>query len=136
MLRAQSRMSSNPQIYIAVVDDDESHCRALARLLRLSGMQPVVYSSAEEFLADTKHPQFDCLLLDVQLGGMSGIELQHELAARHVATPIVFVTGLDDAEAREHAASVGAPLLRKTEPGSVLLDAIRRAAEPTIRGRR
>lgn len=129
-------MSSKPQTSIAIVDDDESYGRALARLLRMSGMQPVVYSSAETFLADTRYPQFHCLLVDLQLGGMSGIELQSELAARQVATPIVFVTGHDEPETYERARATGAPLLRKTEPGSALLDAIRRAADPTLRGRR
>ena len=126
-------MSSIANIYIAIVDDDESLCRSLGRLLRASGMQPIIYSSAEAFLADTKHPQFDCLVLDVQLGGMSGIELQRELAARQVATPIIFITAHDDPEAHEQARAAGAfAFFRKTEPGSVLLDTIRRAAAQTI----
>ena len=62
-------MSAPGQTYVAVVDDDESVCRALSRLLRAEGIQPVSYLSAEAFLADTKRPQFDCLVLDIQLGG-------------------------------------------------------------------
>ena len=54
-------------IYIAVIDDDESVCRSFSRLLRAAHFQPISYSSAEAFLADTKHPKFDCLVLDVQL---------------------------------------------------------------------
>ena len=68
-------MSSPSPTYVAVVDDDESVCRSFARLLRASGIQAVTYSSAEAFLADSKRPQFDCMVFDVQLGGMSGIEL-------------------------------------------------------------
>ena len=52
-----------------------------SRLLRAAGMQPISYASAEAFLADTKHPLFDCLVLDVHLGGMSGIELGQRLLA-------------------------------------------------------
>ena len=68
-------MSSTKQIYVAVVDDDENLCRSYGRLLRAADIQPVTYPSAEAFLADTKRPQFDCLVLDIQLGGMSGIQL-------------------------------------------------------------
>jgi FixJ family two-component response regulator len=76
-------------IYIAVVDDDESICRSFSRLLRAAHFQPISYSSAEEFLADTKHPKFDCLVLDVQLLGMSGLELRKRLAAVRDSTPVV-----------------------------------------------
>jgi FixJ family two-component response regulator len=125
-----------PHIYIAIVDDDDSLCRSLGRLLRASGMQPIIYPSAEAFLADTKHPQFDCLLLDVQLGRMTGIELQRELAARQVATPVIFITAHDDPEAHEQAQAAGCiAFFRKTEPGSALLDAIRRVASETGRDR-
>ncbi len=91
-------------------------------------------SSAEAFLADTGHPRFDCLVLDVQLGGMSGIELQRKLAAQKVATPVLFITAHDDPEAREQAQAAGAiAFFRKTEPGSVLLATIRRAAGQTTK---
>ncbi|WP_409559365.1 response regulator, partial [Accumulibacter sp.] len=61
---------------VAVVDDDDELRRSFARLLRASGMQPVTYASAEALLADSMRPQFDCLVLDVQLPGMSGLDLQ------------------------------------------------------------
>ncbi len=85
-------------VYVAVVDDDENLCRSFARLLRAAGMQPITYLSAEAFLADTKHPQFDCLLLDIQLTGTSGLELQRQLAATGKAAPTIFITGHDDPE--------------------------------------
>jgi FixJ family two-component response regulator len=59
-------MSKTTPIYVAVVDDDESLCRSHGRLLRAAGIQPITYASAEAFLADNKHPQFDCLVLDIQ----------------------------------------------------------------------
>ena len=118
-------------VYVGVVDDDESIRRSLARLLRAAGMQPVTFSSAEEFRADVKQPKFDCLVLDVQLPRMSGIELRDQLATEGVATPVVFVTAHDDPRAREEALAgrcVGYFL--KTDEGSELLDAIRRAVSP------
>ncbi|MGH6609164.1 MAG: response regulator, partial [Burkholderiaceae bacterium] len=62
-------MTSTSPIYVAVVDDDQSVCRSLARLLRAAGIQPITYGSAESFLADAKHPRFDCMVFDIQLGG-------------------------------------------------------------------
>ena len=73
-------MSNSTKVYVAVVDDDESLCRSLSRLLRAAGIQPVSYLSAEAFLADSRRPQFHCLVLDIQLGGISGIELKQQLA--------------------------------------------------------
>jgi len=118
-------------IYVAVVDDDENLCRSLARLLRAAGMQPITYLSAEAFLADTKHPRFDCLVLDIQLTGMSGLELQEQLAATGTAAPTIFITAHDDPEARGRAHAAGcAGYFRKTDPGSEVLEAIRRVVVP------
>ena len=121
-------------VYVAVVDDDESLCRSFARLLRAAGMQPVTYLSAEAFLADKKQPQFDCLLLDIQLTGMSGLELQKQLAATRRAAPVIFITAHDDPRARELAHEAGcAGYLRKTDSGDDVLAAIRSAlAGPSI----
>jgi FixJ family two-component response regulator len=111
------------------VDDDEDLCRSFARLLRASGMHPVTYLSAEAFLADTKHPQFDCLLLDIQLEGISGIELAQDLAAKGGHVPFIFVTAHDSPGARAMAEAAGcAGYFRKTDAGAELLEAIRRAA--------
>lgn len=124
-------MNRSTNIYVAVVDDDESLCRSLGRLLRGSGIQPITYSSAEAFLADTKHPQFDCLVLDIQLGGMSGIELQKHLAASGSHTPVIFITAHDEDSVREEARAGGcAAFFRKTEPGASVLKAIRLAVAP------
>src|SRR5512137_2546387 len=90
-------------LYVAVVDDDESVCRSFSRLLRIAGFQPVTYPSAETFLEDTKRPRFDCLVLDIQLAGMSGLELSHRLAAVKDGTPVVFITAHDAPEMRSQA---------------------------------
>jgi FixJ family two-component response regulator len=113
--------------YVAVVDDDESHCRALGRLLRAAAMQPITYSSAEAFLADTKHPQFDCLVLDIRLSGMSGIELGQRLVAEGGHTPFIYITAHDDPETRAGAEAAGcAAYFSKTDSAAEVLEAIRR----------
>ena len=120
-------MSSTAPIYVAVVDDDENFCRSLGRLLRAAGMQPITYASAEAFLADTKHPRFDCLVLDVHLGGMSGIELGQRLVAEGGHAPFICITAHDDPETRAAAEAAGcAAFFRKTDSGADVLDAIRR----------
>ena len=121
--------STTLPICVAVVDDDESLCRSLGRLLRAADIQPVTYPSAEAFLADTKHPKFDCLVLDIQLGGMSGIELSKRLLAEGARTPFIFITAHDDAGIRTNAEATGcAGYFRKTGAGGEVLEAIRRLA--------
>lgn len=121
-------MSRDPNIYIAIVDDDESVCRSLGRLLRAARFQTISYPSAEAFLSDTKHPKFDCLVLDIQLGGMSGLELSHRLVAVQDSTPVVFITAFDDPEICAQAKASGcAGYFRKTEPGADIVATIRRA---------
>ena len=122
-------MSGNTITYVAVVDNDENICRSFGRLLRAAGMQPITYDSAESFLADTKHPQFACLVLDIQLGAISGIELAQRLAAGGGKTPVIFITGQDDPAARVAAEALGcAAYFRKTDSGKEVLAAIRRVA--------
>jgi FixJ family two-component response regulator len=124
-------LSSAPIIYVGVVDDDESVCHSMSRLLRAAHFQAVAYPSAEAFLADKKHPRFDCLLLDIQLKGMSGLELNRRLAAVKDATPVIFITAHDDPEARTAAEASGcAGYFRKTDSGTDVLAAIRRAIAP------
>ena len=118
----------NHIIYVAVVDDDASACRSFSRLLRAAGFQPVTYGSAEALLEDHERPRFDCLLLDIQLGGMSGLELSMRLAAVRDLTPIIFVTAHDDPEMRSQALASGcAGYFKKTDSAEVILEAIRRA---------
>ena len=123
-------MSGAEKINIAVVDDDASLCHAMDRLLRAAGFQPFTYSSAEAFLQDGKRVRPDCILLDIQLGGMSGFELQSLLAASGSSTPIIFITAYDDPETREQARQTRcSAYLHKNDPGEVVLEAIRRAVK-------
>ena len=116
------------ELQVGIVDDDEHLLRSFARFLRAAGMQPTAYTSAENFRSDSKHPRFDCLVLDVQLPGMSGIDLRNTLTLEGDLTPVLFVTAHDDPMAREEAmAGPCAGYFRKTDAGSELLDALRQA---------
>ena len=117
--------------HIAVVDDDIGVCTSLSRLLRLAHFQPTTYLSAEDFLADPEHPQFDCLVLDIRLGGMSGLDLFRQLAAQKSHAPVIFITAFDDPERRAEAMALGcAGYFRKTTPGAEIIEAITRAVNP------
>lgn len=113
---------------IAIIDDDESVCRSIGRLLQLAGLPSVFFASAEAFLANRLWDRFGCLLVDVQLTGMSGIELGRQLAARGSTTPVIYITAYDDPETRVEALRSGcAGFFRKTDPGPDIIAAIRRA---------
>jgi FixJ family two-component response regulator len=121
-------MSNIPNIYIAIIDDDNSIRLSMSRLLRADHFQPIAYPSAEAFLTDTNRPKFACLVLDIQLNGMSGLDLSKRLSAVKDATPVVFITALDNPEVRAQAeATECAGFFRKTDPGPDVLAAIRRA---------
>lgn len=115
------------RIYVGVVDDDESLSRSLARLLRQAGYQAITYSSAEEFLADPLRTHFRCLLLDVQLGGMSGIDLHGKLHEQGIRTPVVYITAFDNPLAQAQANQLGcAGYFRKSDAGLDILETVRR----------
>lgn len=78
---------------IAIVDDDEAVRESLLDLLEVSGYSVEPFASAAEFLASARLLNFGCLLLDISMPGMSGIDLNNELKRRNVAIPVVFMTG-------------------------------------------
>ena len=113
---------------MAIVEDDASANRALARLVRSAGYAPSCYHSAESFLADSARSSFACLLLDIQLTGMSGLDLQRRLLAEGNPLPIIFITAHDDPSYRADALRRGcAGFLRKTDPSALVLEELRRA---------
>jgi FixJ family two-component response regulator len=117
--------------YIAVVDDEISLCTSLSRLLRLANFSPISYPSAEAFLADEKQPRFDCLLLDIRLEGMSGMDLFRHLIAQKRNIPVIFITAFDDPALRREAFALGcAGFFRKSTPGAEIIEAIRSATAP------
>jgi FixJ family two-component response regulator len=120
---------------ISVVDDDESARRALGRLLRELGYQPVAFASAEEFLEAAARESFDCLLLDMQLEKMSGLELMERLAALGNRVPVIVISAHDEPAMRARAFELGcAGYFRKTEPGARIIEALRRVTAPKPNG--
>ena len=93
---------------VSVVDDDESVRESLPDLLRELGYAVQAFSSAEEFLASDWVGQTRCLILDIAMPGMSGIDLQEELMRRHVEIPIVFITAQGDEMIRKRVLRQGA----------------------------
>ena len=113
---------------IAVVDDDPSMLRAADNLLDASGFATELFASAEEFLGRGAASQADCILLDIGLGGMSGIELSRQLAASGFSKlPVVFMTALDNEAIYRQAMTTGSACLRKPFAAHQLIDAIEKA---------
>jgi FixJ family two-component response regulator len=92
----------NRQFFIAVVDDDAGMRAATRDLLNSNGFRTQGFSSAELFLRSRRGREAACLVLDLRLPGMSGLELQRELYARDVAIPTIFATAEDDADGQLH----------------------------------
>ena len=115
-------------ITVAVVDDDPSMLKGVERLLNAHGFGTAVFTSAEDFLDRGDQGKVSCLVLDVNLGGMSGIELRRELQASGSALPVVFLTGVADEATRATALREGCvAFLHKPFPGNLLIEAIERA---------
>jgi FixJ family two-component response regulator len=93
---------------ISVVDDDDSVRESLQRLIRSVGFAVRVFPSAEQFLSSDQLPHTCCLILDVRLPGMTGLELQHKLAASQCKIPVIFITAHGDDVARVRALNNGA----------------------------
>jgi FixJ family two-component response regulator len=114
---------------IGVVDDDEFVRDALSRLLRSAGYKCAVFSSSQEFL-DSGPPETDCLLLDIQMPGLNGFELQARLREMDRAIPVIFVSARKDNEARARALQQGAAaFFTKPFNDDALLGAIQSAVE-------
>ena len=93
---------------ISVVDDDDSVRESLSGLIRSVGFRVMVFASAEEFLNSNHLSDTDCLILDVRMPGMNGLELQRRLATGHISIPVIFITAHGDEEARVRALNGGA----------------------------
>jgi FixJ family two-component response regulator len=116
MFRVPTLMSKTKPT-IAIVDDDASVCRAISRLLRSLGMNADTFTSGHEFI---KHIQTmpsvrpDCVVLDVQMPGMNGLEVQELLVRSENPLPVIFITAHDEVSLRERALQAGAvAFLRK-----------------------
>jgi FixJ family two-component response regulator len=115
---------------VAVVEDDVSMQKSIERLLTAHGFGTELYASAEEFLAREQVIEFTCVLIDVHLPGMSGIELRRRLAASGSKLPVIFMTAVDDADSERDALASGClAYLHKPIPPALLINAINRAPE-------
>ena len=121
---------TNDRPIIHVVDDDPSFRAAVGTLLTAFDYRVALYESAKQFLANPPVDEFGCILLDLQMSDISGIQLQDELIARRIKLPIVFVTGYGDIPTSVQAIRAGADdFLTKPVPKNKLFAAIGRALE-------
>ena len=116
---------------VAVVDVEAAVQVALRRLLCLAGYTVVTCSSGEEFIDSLAHRRPDCLLLDVHMPGLTGLQVQAHLQAEGIALPVIFITASDDPEVARGALEAGGlRVLRKPFSNRQLLAAIEFALEP------
>ncbi|HTJ28286.1 MAG TPA: response regulator [Candidatus Limnocylindria bacterium] len=107
---------------IAVVDDDEDVRKAVHGVLRSAGFLPRAFASAEDFLHSGQRSQTACLIADVEMPGMSGLQLQARLAEDGLRIPIIFITAYPDARTRSRAMNAGAvDFLEKPFDNDILL---------------
>jgi FixJ family two-component response regulator len=115
---------------VAIVDDDELMRSALQGMLKSVGLPSQAFASAEEFLQSGQPQQTACLITDIRMPGMSGLELQAELNAQHYRIPTIFITAHGDTKMRMQALRAGAvEFLAKPFDDEVLLESVRAALE-------
>ncbi len=128
--------SRQPEAVIAIVDDDASVQRGLQRLIRSAGWKVETFASAQEFLARSRTELPNCVLLDLQLPGLSGLDLQKRMAEVGLEIPIVFLTGHGNIPVSVQAMKAGAvQFLTKPVDEQELLQAIEEAVERDRRTR-
>jgi FixJ family two-component response regulator len=119
---------------VAVVDDDELLRDALRRLLKASGLGAVSFESAEDLLNSGRLQEISCLIADVRMPGLSGLELQARLKAEQCPVPIIFITAHGDAKMRIQAMRDGAvEFLTKPFDNAVLLEMVHAAVKVSSR---
>ena len=117
---------------VSIVDDDVSVRRSTRRLLHSAGLRAEAFVSAEEFLMSGRAEETACLILDLRMPGMNGLQLQRRLAEASNPVPIVFVTAHSSPEEERQALQAGAiQFLQKPVSKEVLLLAIRNALKPS-----
>ncbi len=110
---------------VYIVDDDDSVRRAIGRLIRSAGMEAQTFASGGDFLRSKFTDQKACMVADVRMPGMSGLELHQKMIERGFKLPVIFITGFDTAETRSQARESGAfGYFRKPVDDQALLDAI------------
>jgi FixJ family two-component response regulator len=116
---------------VCVVDDDASLRRSLRNLLTSVGFPVETFQSAEAFLGSVQRQNIGCVVLDLRMAGMSGLDLLRHLAATDSSIPVVILTAHGDAETRQRSLQAGAvAFLGKPFQSATLLDAVRTALSP------
>jgi FixJ family two-component response regulator len=129
--KASPKSHATPTVF--VVDDDISVRESLELLIRSEGWQPETFASAQEFLAHPRKLAPSCLVLDVSLPGLNGLDLQKRVAVERIEMPIIFITGHGNVPMTVQAMKAGAvEFLTKPFSGDVLLSAIRNAIERSL----
>ena len=114
---------------IAVVEDDPSMLQGLSRLLSAHGFQVAKFTSAESFLDNVSQCEAACLVVDIHLGGISGIELKRRLTSAGSDFPVIFMTAVDSEATRQDALDAGCvAYLRKPFLAKLLIEAIDQVA--------
>jgi len=120
-----SSVVPRPQPFVAVVDDEESIRKSLRRLFMAADLDAVVYASGQEFLDSLRGRRPDCLVLDLQMPGLTGLEVQRILIGAGVRFPTIIITGHDEPETRARCLAAGvAAYLCKPLHDEMLLEAI------------
>jgi FixJ family two-component response regulator len=115
---------------VAIVDDDDLMRSALQGLLKSAGLSAKAFASAEEFLTSGEQHQVGCLVADIRMPGMSGLELQAKLNADHCRIPTIFITAHGDEKMRMQALRAGAvEFMAKPFDDEALLESVRAALE-------
>jgi FixJ family two-component response regulator len=115
---------------VTIVDDDDLMRSALQGLLKAVGLPAQAFASAEEFLASGEQQRTACLITDIRMSGMSGLDLQAKLNADHCRIPTIFITAHGDAHMRMQALRAGAvEFLAKPFDNEALLESVRAALE-------
>jgi FixJ family two-component response regulator len=131
-MKSNQDRSATERSLVAVVDDDESVRESLPDLLREFGLAAQAFSSAEEFLASDGVGETRCLILDIAMPGMTGLDLQRELKVRGQKIPIIFITAQKDEPVRARAFEEGAvEFLLKPFSDTALLAALNKAFRMT-----
>jgi FixJ family two-component response regulator len=126
--RKRTRRLPVRSLFVAVIDDDEALCSSLADLMRSIGHCAEPFDSAEMFLNSADRLRFDCIIADVHMPGMGGLNLARKLQEQGTTTPVILITALPDRSLDDVAISVGAQcLLRKPFESNTLLDCIERS---------
>lgn len=115
---------------VAIIEDDESYRVAVQRLLRSAGFSVQSFATAEDFLSSGQQRETGCLITDIRMPGMSGLDLQAKLNSDHCPIPTIFITAHGDEKMRLQAMRGGAvKFLAKPFDGEILLEAVHVALE-------